>query len=62
VGQLVLDLAHTRRRRPEPALTHLSKAVELNPNFALGHAGLGYGLRRADSPSADWMFWSKHIA
>lgn len=41
-GHLVLGLGHSRRRRPEPAVMHLSQSVELNPNFALGHAGLGY--------------------
>jgi tetratricopeptide (TPR) repeat protein len=40
-GHLVVGLGHARRRRPEPALRHLSKSVELNPSFALGHAGLG---------------------
>ena len=29
---------------------HLSKAIELNPNFALGHAGLGYGLAAGGQP------------
>ena len=41
-GHLVLGLGHARRRRPEAAVTHLSQSVELNPNFALGYAGLGY--------------------
>ena len=41
-GHLVLGLGHARRRRPETAVMHLSQAVELNPNFALGYAGLGY--------------------
>ncbi len=49
-GQLVLGLAHARRRRPKPALMHLSKAIELNPNFALGYAGLGYGLAAGGQP------------
>jgi TolB-like protein len=49
-GQLVLGLAQARRRHPKPALMHLSKAVELNPNFALGHAGLGYGLAAGGQP------------
>ncbi len=49
-GHLVLGLGHARRRRPEPARVHLSKAVELNPNFALGHAGLGYGLAVGGKP------------
>jgi tetratricopeptide (TPR) repeat protein len=43
-GHLVLGLSHSRRRRIEPALMHLSKAIELNPSFALAHAGLGYAL------------------
>ena len=41
-GHLVLGLGHVRRRRPEAAVMHLCKSVELNPNFALGYAGLGY--------------------
>ncbi len=49
-GHLVLGLAHARRRRPKPALMHLSKAIDLNPNFALGHAGLGYGLAAGGQP------------
>jgi TolB-like protein len=43
-GHLVLGLGHARRRRPELALIHLSRSIELNPNFALGYAGLGYAL------------------
>jgi TolB-like protein/Tfp pilus assembly protein PilF len=49
-AHLVLGLAHARRRHPKPALMHLSKAIELNPNFALGHAGLGYGLAAGGDP------------
>ena len=49
-GHLVLGLGHARRRRPELALTHLSKSVELNPNFALGYAGLGYALACGGEP------------
>jgi len=49
-AHLVLGLGHARRRRPEPALIHLSKAVDLNPNFALGHAGLGYALACSGQP------------
>ena len=29
---------------------HLSKAIEMNPSFALGHAGLGYGLAAGGQP------------
>ena len=43
-GHLVVGLGHARRRRPELAVTHLSKSLDLNPNFVLGHAGLGYAL------------------
>ena len=43
-GHLVLGLGHARRRRPGPAVTHLAKSIDLNPSFALGHAGLGYAL------------------
>jgi TolB-like protein/DNA-binding winged helix-turn-helix (wHTH) protein len=43
-GHLVVGLGHARRRRPEPARAHLTRSIELNPNFALGYAGLGYAL------------------
>jgi tetratricopeptide (TPR) repeat protein len=49
-GHLVLGLGHARRRRPEPAVMHLSQSVELNPNFALGHAGLGYAYACGGQP------------
>jgi TolB-like protein/cytochrome c-type biogenesis protein CcmH/NrfG len=49
-AHLVLGLGHARRRRPELALAHLSKSVELNPSFALGHAGLGYALACGGHP------------
>jgi tetratricopeptide (TPR) repeat protein len=49
-GHLVVGLAHARRRRPELAIRHLSTSVELNPSFALGHAGLGYALAVGGQP------------
>jgi len=49
-GHLVLGLGHARRRRPGQAVAHLSKAIELNPNFALAHAGLGYALACGGEP------------
>jgi TolB-like protein len=49
-AHLVLGLGHARRRRPEPAVTHLSNAVDLTPSFALGHAGLGYALACGGQP------------
>jgi TolB-like protein/cytochrome c-type biogenesis protein CcmH/NrfG len=49
-GHLVLGLGHARRRRSTPAWTHLMKSVDLNPNFALGHAGLGYALACGGQP------------
>ena len=49
-GHLVVGLGHTRRRRPDPAVLHLSKALELNPNFALGYAGLGYAYACGGQP------------
>jgi adenylate cyclase len=49
-GHLVLGLGHARRRRPELALTHLSKSVDLNASFALGFAGLGYALACGGQP------------
>ncbi|HET7382137.1 MAG TPA: hypothetical protein VFJ59_06095 [Pseudolabrys sp.] len=49
-GHLVLGLGYARRRRPEAAVTHLSKSVDLSPNFALGHAGLGYAFACGGQP------------
>ena len=49
-GHLVVGLGHARRRRPELALQHLARSVELNPSFALGHAGLGYALACGGQP------------
>jgi TolB-like protein/DNA-binding winged helix-turn-helix (wHTH) protein/Flp pilus assembly protein TadD len=49
-GHLVVGLGHARRRRPELAIRHLSKSVELSPSFALGHAGLGYALAVGGQP------------
>jgi tetratricopeptide (TPR) repeat protein len=49
-GHLVLGLGHARRRRPEAAFTHLSQSIDLNPNFALGYAGLGYALACGGQP------------
>jgi adenylate cyclase len=49
-GHLVLGLGYARRRRSEAALIHLSKSVDLSPNFALGHAGLGYALSCSGQP------------
>jgi TolB-like protein len=49
-GHLVLGLGHARRRRPEPARAHLTRSIELNPNFALGYAGLGYALACGGAP------------
>ncbi|HET9686245.1 MAG TPA: winged helix-turn-helix domain-containing tetratricopeptide repeat protein [Pseudolabrys sp.] len=49
-GHLVVGLGYTRRRRPDPAVMHLSKALELNPNFALGYAGLGYAYACGGQP------------
>jgi len=49
-GHLVVGLGHARRRRPELAVTHLSRSLDLNPNFALGHAGLGYAMACGGQP------------
>src|SRR4029077_10632353 len=38
------------QRRPEDAVRHLSQYVEINPNFALGNAGLGYALACGGQP------------
>ena len=49
-GHLVLGIGYARRRRPEEAVAHISKSVALSPNFALGHAGLGYAFACAGQP------------
>jgi TolB-like protein/DNA-binding winged helix-turn-helix (wHTH) protein/tetratricopeptide (TPR) repeat protein len=49
-GHLALGLGHARRRHPELAFNHLSRSIDLNPNFALGHAGLGYALAAGGQP------------
>jgi tetratricopeptide (TPR) repeat protein len=49
-AHLVVGLSHARLRQPELALWYLEKALELNPSFALGHAGLGYALAVGGQP------------
>lgn len=49
-GHMVLGLSHARRRRPEAAFRHLTKSIALRPEFALGHAGLGYALACGGQP------------
>jgi TolB-like protein len=49
-GHLVLGIGYARRRRPEEAVAHISKSIALNPNFALGHAGLGYAFACGGQP------------
>src|SRR5262249_20154931 len=49
-AHLVLGLGHARRRRPERAVIHLTRAIDLNQSFALGHAGLGYALACGGQP------------
>jgi TolB-like protein len=49
-AHLVLGLGHARRRRTELAVRHLSKSIELNPNFALAYAGLGYAFACGGKP------------
>jgi len=49
-AHLVLGLGHARRRHSTQAWTHLMKSVDLNPSFALGHAGLGYALACGGQP------------
>jgi TolB-like protein/DNA-binding winged helix-turn-helix (wHTH) protein/Tfp pilus assembly protein PilF len=49
-AHLVLGLGHSRRRRPERAVAHLSNAIDLNPSFALAYAGLGYALACSGEP------------
>ena len=49
-AHLVLGFGHARRRRSELAVRHLSKSIELNPNFALAYAGLGYAFACGGKP------------
>ncbi len=49
-GHLVLGLGYARRRRSDDAMRHLSRSIELDPNFALGHAGLAYALACGGQP------------
>ena len=49
-GHLVLGIGYARRRRPDDAVAHISKSVALSPNFALGHAGLGYAFACGGQP------------
>jgi TolB-like protein len=49
-GHLVLGLGHARRRRPDEAITHLSISLDLNPSFALAHAGMGYAMACGGQP------------
>jgi TolB-like protein len=49
-AHLVAGLAHSRRRRPEIAFSHLEKAIDLSPSFALGHAGFGYAMACGGQP------------
>jgi len=49
-GHLVLGLGHARRRRTGEALRHLARVIELKPNFALGHAALGYTMACGGQP------------
>jgi adenylate cyclase len=48
----VVGLGHARQRRSQLAFRHLTKSVELNPSFALGHAGLGYALGVGGQPES----------
>jgi TolB-like protein/cytochrome c-type biogenesis protein CcmH/NrfG len=43
-ARLALGFSHMLRREHESAVEELSAALELNPNFALGHACLGLAL------------------
>jgi len=58
-AHLVLGLGHSRRRRPERAVTHLSNAISLNPSFALAYAGLGYALACGSEPERGLSPWSR---
>jgi TolB-like protein/Flp pilus assembly protein TadD len=55
-GHLAFGLGQARRRRSEAAVRHLSRSVDLNPNFALGHAGLGYALACGGQPERGLEF------
>jgi len=43
-GHLALGLSHMLRREHEDAVEELGEALDLNPNFALGHSFLGVAL------------------
>jgi adenylate cyclase len=43
-GHLALGFSHSMSRQPKPAMEELAASIELNPNFALGHAMLGLAL------------------
>jgi TolB-like protein len=49
-ANFVVGLGHARRRRPELAIAHLTRATNLDPNFALARAGLGYALAVSGQP------------
>ena len=55
-GHLVFGLSQARRRQSEAAVSHLSRSIDLNPNFALGHAGLGYALACGGQPERGLEF------
>lgn len=55
-GQLVFGLSLARQRRSEAAVKHLSKSIDLNPNFALGHAALGYAFACGGQPERGLEF------
>jgi len=43
-GHLALGFTHSMTRQPRPAIEELTTSIELNPNFAFGHAMLGLAL------------------
>ncbi|MGF9764414.1 adenylate/guanylate cyclase domain-containing protein [Microvirga sp. 0TCS3.31] len=49
---LVSGVVHVRRREPDAAITALNRAINLNPNFALAYAYLGYALGTSGQPHA----------
>jgi adenylate cyclase len=49
-ANFVVGLGHARRRRSDLAIAHLTRAINLDPNFALARAGLGYALAVSGEP------------
>ena len=49
---LVFGVVHLRRRQTQEAVQALNRALDLNPNFAMAHAYLGFALGVGGQPDA----------